>query len=126
MRVPARQPFSGMNREPVPYGISLIAAFISVAIVRSMVLKVSRGHTGVGDMARHPFQLMRNPPDVGRNDSYVGRNNSDIVQNLKCGNLCDDGSLIDKSVVEFENSGAEAFDLLVNLAANSVLQCSLP
>src|SRR5580693_1866329 len=61
VRVPARQPLSGVNRDPVPYGISRILASISVAIVRLMVPKVSRLHTGVLDMARHPFQLGSHP-----------------------------------------------------------------
>ena len=40
MRVPMMQPLSGVNREPVPYGISLILASISVTIVSSITLKV--------------------------------------------------------------------------------------
>ena len=41
VRVPGRQPFSGMKREPVPYGISLIFASSSVAIISSMALKLT-------------------------------------------------------------------------------------
>src|SRR6266702_4947996 len=39
VRVPVRQPLSGVNREPIPYGISLIFASSSIMIIRSITQK---------------------------------------------------------------------------------------
>ena len=46
-RVPVRQPFSGVNREPVPYGISLIFASSSATILRLIISKLSGLRTSV-------------------------------------------------------------------------------
>ena len=64
VRVPLRQPLSGVNREPVPYGISLIFASNSVTILRSMTFKVLELRTNVGDLAGHPLQLGSHPVKV--------------------------------------------------------------
>src|SRR6266702_1287236 len=39
MRVPVRQPLPGVNREPSPYGISLIFESSSITIIRSITHK---------------------------------------------------------------------------------------
>jgi hypothetical protein len=86
-----------------------------------MIFKVSGLHTGVLDLARHPFQVMRNFPDVRRSNSHIGQHNSDIVQDLKCGNLYDVSILIHKSFVQFKEGGAEDVIFSVDLAANIML-----
>ena len=64
VRVPARQPLSGANREPAPNGISLIFASSSATLLRSMTLKVSVVRTDVQGLARHPLQLGSHPVKV--------------------------------------------------------------
>ena len=94
VRVPGRQPFSGMKRRPVPYGISLIFASSSVIFIRLIALKLSGLHTSIQSLVRNPLQLGSYPVKLTGHDTDVGRNYSDIVQNLERSYLCSDGSLV--------------------------------
>ena len=132
VRVPVRHPLSGVNREPAPYGISLIFASSSATLLRSMTLTVSVVRTDVQGLARHPLQLdshpvkvTRNLADIGRNDSHVRRNDSHIVQNLECSYLCGNRTFIQERLVEFEKGGSEVLDFFVAFATG-ILQDSLP
>ncbi len=117
VRVPGRQPFSGIKREPVPYGISLIFASSSVTIVRFITLKSSVLRTSVRNLARYPLQLGSHPVKLTRNPANISRNYSHIVQNLERSYLCSDGDLIQESLSKFDESGAEVPYLFVDLAA---------
>src|SRR6266571_8179786 len=69
MRVPGRQPFSGVKRGPFPYGISLIFASSSMTIIRSITPQPTShmGHVPTSETWRDtPSTLAESIPTPSR------------------------------------------------------------